>query len=244
MTAPRVVLFDLDDTLFAHRAAVAAGIRRYAGVLGGPYGRLEADELVSLWHDLEEEHYHSYLAGRLDFEGQRQARARDFAARHGVTLSDDEASAWFADYFEHYVAAWSLHDDAVPCLDELARRIPGVRFGLITNGDLAFQSRKVEAVGLDARMERLIVSGEVGIAKPDAGIFAAACDAFGVEPADAAYVGDRLRTDAIGAARAGLRGVWLDRTGAVPSAEDAAEAADAGVTTISGLAELPAVLAP
>nr|WP_218881760.1 HAD family hydrolase [Leifsonia shinshuensis] len=243
VTGPRVVLFDLDDTLFAHRAAVSTGIQHYASRLGEPYATMEAVDLTALWHDLEEEHYHSYLAGRLDFEGQRQARARDFAARHGVALSDAEASAWFADYFEHYVAAWSLHDDAIPCLDALEAAIPGVRFGLITNGDLAFQRRKVEAVGLDARMEHLIASGEVGVAKPDRRIFEHACAVFGVLPAEAAYVGDRLRTDAIGAARAGLTGVWLNRRGDVPTGEDAAEAAELGVIELTTLAELPAALA-
>ena len=243
MSGIRVVLFDLDDTLFAHRAAVEAGILRYAETLGPPYGTAEADEVVTLWHDLEEEHYHSYLAGDMDFEGQRQARARDFAARHGVELDDAQASAWFADYFEHYVAAWSLHDDALPALDALEATLPGVRFGLITNGDLAFQGRKVQAVGLDARMEHLIASGEVGVAKPDAAIFHAACDAFSVRPDQAAYVGDRLRTDAIGSARAGLTGVWLNRRNAVPSPEDELDAATAGVRTIASLAELAPLLA-
>ncbi|QNE35142.1 HAD family hydrolase [Leifsonia shinshuensis] len=241
-SAPRVVLFDLDDTLFAHRAAVSAGIQRYADQLGEPYGTMAAVDLTALWHDLEEEHYHSYLAGRLDFEGQRQARARDFASRHGVELSDTEASAWFADYFEHYVAAWSLHDDALPCLDALDAAFPGVRFGLITNGDLAFQRRKVEAVGLDSRMEHLIASGEVGVAKPDSRIFEYACSVFGARPAEAVYVGDRLRTDAIGAARAGLTGVWLNRRGDVPTADDAAEAAEVGVIELSGLAGLVGAL--
>lgn len=239
MTGVRVVLFDLDDTLFAHRAAVSAGIQRYAAQLGEPYGTMEAVDLVALWHDLEEQHYHSYLAGRLDFEGQRQARARDFAARHGVELGDAEASAWFSDYFEHYVAAWSLHDDALRCLDTLEATIPGVRFGLITNGDLGFQRRKVEAVGLDTRMEHLIASGEVGVAKPDARIFEEACAAFGVQAAEAVYVGDRLRTDAIGAARAGLTGVWLNRGGDVPPADDAADAAAAGVIELTSLDALP-----
>ncbi|MGN6762279.1 MAG: HAD family hydrolase [Leifsonia sp.] len=241
-SVPRVVLFDLDDTLFAHRAAVETGILRYAESLGSPYGALEADELATLWHELEEEHYHSYLAGDLDFEGQRQARARDFAARHGVTLSDAEASSWFADYFEHYVAAWSLHDDALPALDALEAAIPGVRFGLITNGDLPFQRRKVEAVGLDARVDRLIASGEVGVVKPDAGIFRAACEAFAVSPGEAVYVGDRLRTDAIGAARAGLTGIWLNRRDAVPAFEDEMDALAAGVRTIRSLAELAPLL--
>lgn len=48
---------------------------------------------MGTWWALEEEHYHSYLAGTLDFQGQRRARARDFAAAHGVWLTD--AAAWF-----------------------------------------------------------------------------------------------------------------------------------------------------
>jgi putative hydrolase of the HAD superfamily len=64
---------------------------------------------------------------------------------------------------------------------------------------------------------------------------------FEVTPDDAVYVGDRLHTDAIGAARAGLRGVWIDRTGAATAAQ-LAEAAAEGVAVIRGLAELPLVL--
>ncbi|MFF1878135.1 HAD family hydrolase [Leifsonia sp. NPDC058230] len=242
MSAPRVVLFDLDDTLFAHRAAVARGIEAHVAALGEPYGSLPTASSVAFWNDLEERHYHSYLAGRLDFEGQRQARARDFAARHGVSLDDEAASAWFAAYFERYVESWDLHPDALPCLDALTVGIPGVRFGLITNGDLAFQTRKITTVGLDARVEHVIASGELGIVKPDPAIFRHACEVFGVAPAEAAYIGDRLRTDAIGAATAGLTGVWLNRTGAVPSADDAADARSAGVLEITTLAELPALL--
>lgn len=243
MSRPSVILFDLDDTLFAHREAVQTGIRRFTESLGEPYGMLEAAELTVLWHDLEEEHYHEYLAGRLDFEGQRQARARDFAARHGVTLSPAEASAWFASYFEHYVAAWSLHDDALPCLDGVEAAIPGVRFGLITNGDLAFQSRKVHSVGLDQRIPVIVASGEVGVAKPDERIFLHACNVFGAAPSQVVYVGDRLRTDAIGAAAAGLTGVWLDRRGTLLSPEDATEAQRLGVLRIGGLDELADALA-
>jgi putative hydrolase of the HAD superfamily len=59
----------------------------------------------------------------------------------------------------------------------------------------------------------------------------------------AAYVGDRLRTDAIGAAKAGLVGVWLNRLGETPSADEAAAARTAGVLEIRELAQLPTLLA-
>ncbi|SDS25273.1 HAD family hydrolase [Microterricola viridarii] len=245
---PSVILFDLDDTLFAHRNAVSHGIVAHIENIGGFEGVHQPDA-VSLWHALEEKHYHSYLEGTLDFEGQRRARARDFAAAHGVHLEDDASGVWFDDYFEHYIAAWTLHEDALPCLDALEAALPGVRFGIITNGDPAFQRRKLDRVGLTARMgldehpERLIASGALGFAKPDPRIFAAACAAFDAEPGRSVYVGDRLHTDAIGAAAAGLTGVWLNRAGEVtPEPSDAAEAAALGVLEIAGLDDLVAAL--
>ncbi|MET1044000.1 MAG: HAD family hydrolase [Microbacteriaceae bacterium] len=232
-----VVLFDLDDTLFAHRDSVVTGIGAHRRLLGGAF--LDADDRTEAvrWHALEEEHYHRYLAGELTFAEQRRARARGFVERFGVVLDDSEADAWFEAYFDEYQRAWRLHDDALACFDAL----PGARFGVITNGELSFQQRKIEAVGLRSRLEHVVASGEVGYAKPDPRIFNHACGLFGVSSGQAAYVGDRLRTDAIGAAEAGLVGVWLDREGAA-SGPDLETARETGVRVIRSLAELPAVL--
>lgn len=247
VATPVLVLFDLDDTLFAHREAVAAGILGHVAAQGGRGAAADPHEVVTLWNALEEQHYHAYLAGDLDFAGQRGARARDFAAAHGVQLSAAEAAAWFEDYFLHYRANWRLHDDALPCLDELALRIPGVRFGLITNGELAYQSVKLVDTGLDARVEQVVTSAEFGLAKPRPEIFLHAAGLFGADPASVVYVGDRLRTDAIGAAAAGLTGVWLDRVGTAgppPTEADLAEARRLGVIRLSTLDALPNALTP
>ena len=247
LASPVLVLFDLDDTLFAHREAVAAGILGHVAAQGGRGAGADPHSVVTLWNALEEQHYHAYLAGELDFAGQRSARARDFAAAHGVDLTEAEAAAWFDDYFLHYRANWRLHDDALPCLDELTRRIPGVRFGLITNGELAYQSVKLADTGLDTRVEHVVTSAEFGLAKPRAEIFRHACALFGADPARSVYVGDRLRTDAIGAAAAGLTGVWLDRVGAAgppPPDADLVEARELGVIRLTALDALPALVAP
>lgn len=241
-SAGPVVLFDLDDTLMAHREAVEAGIVRYMRELA-----YDGDEAAArtLWHELEERHYHAYLAGELSFEGQRQARAIDFAAAHGVELTDEAASAWFARYFPHYRASWALYDDALPALDELARVLPGARFGIITNGELDFQTAKLVQLELPGRFAHVVASGAVGASKPDAAIFRHAVDVFEADGpvTAAAYVGDRLRTDAIGAAHAGLIGIWLNRRGDTPAPEDDDEAVAAGVLEITGLAQLPPLLA-
>ena len=237
-----VALFDLDDTLLAHRAAVDLAIRNYRRALGPALAAGPDDVTESArWTALEELHYHRYLSGELNFEGQRQARARGFVDPYGVTLTDSEATHWFDTYFEAYRAAWHLHDDALACLDALDARSPAARIGIITNGELAFQTAKINTVGITDRVEHLVASGEFGYTKPDSRIFQHACERFGVAPADALYVGDRLATDALGAADAGLTGVWLDRERNATTAQ-LEEARAAGVPVIHSLSELAALL--
>ncbi|GAA1819433.1 HAD family hydrolase [Agromyces neolithicus] len=246
MTSPSaatpVVLFDLDDTLMAHRAAVDAGIVAHMAERAYDAERAPAQQF---WRDLEEEHYHAYLAGQLTFEGQRRARARDFALAHGDELDELAAGAWFARYFERYRESWSLHDDALPALDALVDVLPGVRLGIITNGELDLQRAKLERLGILDRFAHIVASGDVGITKPDVRIFEQAIARFESDApvTAAAYVGDRLATDAIGAAAAGLVGVWLNRTGATMADDEAASAALVDVVEIASLTELAPILA-
>ena len=228
-----VVLFDLDDTLFEHRHAVDTGVTAHRRATGMP-GDDTAE--ISRWHALEEEQYHRYLAGELDFLGQRRARARAFVEPYGTDLGQDAAAEdWFERYAREYERAWRLHTDALPCLDELDTL--GARIGIITNGDIDFQTRKIAALGIAGRVEHLVASGELGFAKPDARIFDHACALFGVPPEAALYVGDRLATDAVGAQQAGLTGVWLNRSGVTSPEEDAVIEAS-GVRVIKTLIEL------
>jgi putative hydrolase of the HAD superfamily len=239
---PPVVLFDLDDTLFAHSRAVASGVAAYRAAHGGALAA--ADDAVELarWYALEEHHYHRYLAGEMDYREQRRHRARGFVEPFGLDLSNDaDADDWFGRYLVQYERAWELYDDTLPALDALQALRPDVRFGVITNAELPFQRSKMDVTGLSSRIATTIASGDVGFAKPHPRIFEYACERFGVEPRDAAYVGDRLETDAIGAASAGLTGVWLDRKGTAGD-DERARAAASGVRIIAGLGDLPTAL--
>lgn len=257
----RAVLFDLDDTLMAHTRAVDDAIAVAQRKGGGAFAADETTTVQRRWAELEERHYTRYLTGELTYLGQRIWRARDLLAPYGIELDDDEALVWFDDYLVGYRDAWRLFDDVLPALTALRDAVPGLLCGVITNGDLAFQTDKLHRIGLwnelaltpvrvdgavdePSRRGRLIASGELGITKPDARIFHAAAAALGIEPAACAYVGDRVRTDAVGAHAAGMLGIWLDRGDARNPVTDGAEGAPpAGVARIRSLSELPALLA-
>ena len=235
-------MFDLDDTLFAHAASVRAGVLAHRTAHGGELAAADEQAEWERWHALEEKHYPRFLVGELGFQEQRRVRVRAFVEPYGVDLSDDAtADAWYAAYFDRYREAWHLHDDAIPCLDALTESLPGVRFGIITNADLDGQREKLQTVDALHRFDHVIASGEVGVAKPHPRIFEVAVEAFGVAPEEAAYVGDRLETDALGAARAGLTGVWVDRPG-VATADELERAAASGVFVIRELDQLVGVL--
>lgn len=222
------VLFDLDETLLDHEGAAGEAVARL-------FPDVDEEWLVRRWHELTEEAVDRYLAGELDFTGQRRARILRLAPELGLGDWDDaRADAWIARYVALYEAAWRPFPEARRVLDVLAAR--GLRLGVITNGDAAQQRRKIGAIGLADVLPYVVASSEAGSAKPDPAIFRTACAGLGVPPECAAYVGDRLVTDAQGAAAAGLTGVWLDRAGGPAPGEPS-------VPRITTLEELPRLLA-
>jgi HAD superfamily hydrolase (TIGR01549 family) len=86
----------------------------------------------------------------------------------------------------------------------------GWKLGIVTNGDGEVQRTTVENVGLSALFDAVVISGEVGIRKPDPRIFQLAADACGAPLSGAWMVGDG-EPDVYGAAAAQIQSVWLTR---------------------------------
>lgn len=232
----QALLFDLDGTLMDHEAARMVGLQTH---LSSWLPGLEPDELARLgeeWRRLEALHYDQYTRGECTFAEQRRRRVRGM---HAVLKREPgnelEVDAWFAGYLRHYRGAWRAFDDALPALTALAAARPDLALGVVTNGEGEPQRAKLATIGLGERFPIVVASGEEGVAKPDAAIFARACERLEVEQAHTAHVGDRLDLDAEAAATAGLHGIWLDRLGGA--------AGPMHVTRISTLHELPAALA-
>jgi putative hydrolase of the HAD superfamily len=121
------------------------------------------------------------------------------------------------------------YPDAAPALRALGEA--GVRRIVVSNWDASLHERLAET-GLAALVDGALASAEVGAAKPDRVIFAAALARAGdVAPAEAIHVGDTIEADVEGARAAGLRAVLIARGGAPAAPPD-------GVPVIASLAEL------
>ncbi|MER6673558.1 HAD family hydrolase [Streptomyces sp. NPDC000983] len=227
----RAVVWDVDDTIFDYTTADRSGMRAHLAAEGLLEAHGGVDAALDRWRECTERHWTRFSAGETSFEGQRRDRVRAFL---GEPLSDTEAERWFLRYMGHYEAAWALFPDVLPALDLLAA---GHRHAVLSNSSLTVQDRKLRVLGVRDRFEAVLCAAELGVSKPEAGAFLAACAALELAPHEVAYVGDHPEIDGRGAADAGLLSVWIDR-GTAP----AGAGGPSGAHRIATLAELPALL--
>ena len=97
----------------------------------------------------------------------------------------------------------TLYDDALAALQFLSARFPVIA---VSNGNA-----DVHRIGLGEHFHAAIGAHTAGVPKPDGRIFEAAAAAAGVAPHEMLHVGDDRELDVLGALRAGMQTVWLNR---------------------------------
>jgi HAD superfamily hydrolase (TIGR01549 family) len=174
-----------------------------------------------------------------EFQAARRDQRGPFTSRLvRLFVPDEEAPAVIDRGRElwHYRPE-DLQPDVRPTLERLG--------GTYRLGILANQQRWIRDIlardGLDGFFEVWAISDEVGLEKPDPGIFRHALEEGGAPARRCAMVGDRLDNDVAAARAAGMRGVWLLR-GEAPE-EPTAEQLSEADTAIRTLEELPDALA-
>ena len=169
-------------------------------------------DVVERWAAWEEHHVARAERGEVTWQEQRRHRLAElFAWLRLEPVRDDVLDAHFADFLEHYERSWTAYDDVAGAFG--AWRAAGVRIAVLTNGVNAQQCRKLSAIGVLEDVEFVVALDDLGVGKPDPRMYAAACSRFGLPASSVVYVGDDVARDAVGAHRAGLTGVWLDRFG-------------------------------
>lgn len=257
--AVSTVLLDLDDTILLDDAATevafeatARHAEEVAGVdperLIGEVRRISA----GIW---ERGPFPDWLdgIGTSEIEGLRARFEGDDP--HWAEMREWGPGFRFESW-QHALAACGVEDDSlardldarferergnanpfVPGADEALTAL-GERFrlGIVTNGIPDVQRTKLINTALTERFDPIIVSGELGIGKPDPRIYEQALKGAGSTAEETIMVGDNFRRDVAGAQEIGIRGVWISIGRPSP---------DPSVTpwlTIESLAELPELL--
>ncbi len=192
----RLVAFDLDDTLYPEREFVLSGFRCASDHLVAR-GILERP----IFDDLEA----AFEAGVCGNTFNHVLEAA------GVQPTDELIAELVEVYRTHRTAGGAARPDIAPYPDvepTLARlAAEGVVRGVITDGPLACQRLKVEALGLEPLLEAVVLTDAWGreFWKPHPRAFREMAERLGVEPAACVYVADNPAKDFQGPAEAGWR---------------------------------------
>ncbi len=200
----RAISLDLDDTLWPIEPAIARAEARLDDWLKAHAPSVAAAWPIAAMRGLRDRisAEHPHLSH--DFTAQRKLSLRAALGPHGFGDEHVEAA------FEAYYAARNeveVYADTLPALRRMAARWPLLS---LTNGNA-----DLDRIGLRGMFAHAVSAREVGIAKPDPGIFHHACARLGVAPGEVLHVGDDPVLDVVGARAAGLRTVWLNRRNAL-----------------------------
>lgn len=186
----KVVLFDLDDTLYLERDYVYSGYKVVANFIGEKYSLL-SDDLYFKMIELSKESYSNVFNRLFNF--------------YDIKIDNNELKKIIGIYKNHFPNI-KLCKDSEKAINILLEK--GIRLGLITDGDSIQQRNKINALKIEKYFEKIIITDELApnreFWKPNKKAFEITVDFFKEEPRNMLYIGDNLNKDPFGALEVGI----------------------------------------
>jgi putative hydrolase of the HAD superfamily len=139
-----------------------------------------------------------------------EAIARQTFQQAGVLEQFSNFSNFFAALYSHFATAapWFIYADVYRALSYW--RSQEIELGVLSNFDTRLHT-VLPALGLSEFFTSVTISTEVGAAKPNSKVFAAALEKHRCQPELAWHIGDSFKEDYEGAKAVGIRAIWLKR---------------------------------
>lgn len=216
----QAVLFDLDDTLYLEREYVFSGFRAVAQWAEGHLG-------------LDREEGFHQLKAFFD-RGVRGDTFNRWLESQGM-----EAEVWvhrLVEVYRNHTPRIQPCRDVLPALDYLKGR---VRLGLVTEGFIPAQEKKLDALGIQPYFEGIQITGyeDRDRWKPDPYPFLQVLDRLGVPAEKSLHLGDNPLKDFIGARALGMWTVRIARPGGLNSSLESPTPDHRAHTRVTGLEE-------
>ena len=199
----QAIVFDLDDTLISLRGCEAEALKRTlsdAGLLGSlpeDFSQVSASYAgisVGYWAARTRDGATQYTR-----EQVVEHSFRDFLATYSLDARLSGGLA--AQFWSAFCRSTALNPGAENVLKRLSQRF---RLGMISNGYSDSQRGRLDAAGLTPTFDPLLISEEVGVAKPDLRIFEMALEQLGMGPEAVLYIGDSISHDYAGCVSTGI----------------------------------------
>lgn len=198
------VLFDADETLFHFDAF--KGMQLMFKRKGIEFTREDFDHYQQTNRPLWVE----YQNGTITAGDIKHKRFEEWAKKLETTTAELNSA---------FLEAMADICTLLPGAKELMEAVHGkTKLGIITNGFTELQAIRLERTGMSRYFEHVIISEQVGVAKPDQGIFQHALEKMGMpHKSKILMVGDNQHSDILGGLNFGIETCWLNRAQELPA---------------------------
>ncbi len=198
------VFFDLDHTLFDFEASKRTSLASALGEAGID----DWESLLPVLSQVERPLWHALEEGELALSTLNDIRFKGLVDKAGLDIDHVPLAASYLDWLGQ---SGGLLDGAREVLDALAGTHT---LAMLSNGYSSVQRARLINFDLSQYFTTIVISDEIGFAKPDGRFFTHALDEAGGPPIDSVLmVGDNLRSDIAGATAAGLATCWYNPDG-------------------------------
>lgn len=222
----KAVLFDLDDTLYRERDFVEQSFRNVAVVMAeyltSKRANSEGEIAKTLCGESPEELFRQMIE-LMEQEG-RGAIFNQLCKRYEVDIPVQE----LVRIYRETKPVLTLYPDGEDFLTYLEKK--HIKTGLITDGNVQVQHNKIQALGLDKRLDVVLASYDLGLEKPAPGVYEYCLEKLGCRSEEAVYIGDNPLKDFIGARKLGMKTVRIIRPEGLYMWRTAEEGYDADMT--------------
>ena len=196
----KALLLDADDTVFDFREAERRAFLATTAPLG-----LNAPEHCAAYHAINKRYWRALEQGLVTQEQLRVGRFEDLLRQYGVD-ADATQVAWT--YSHNLSMQGVLIDGALEAVRQIAQVMP---VAVVTNGISDVQRGRMARSSIREFISALVISQEVGAAKPDPQMLYVALEKLGgLSPKDVIMAGDSPSSDVRAANAAGIDMCWYN----------------------------------
>ncbi|HFI0145394.1 HAD family hydrolase [Streptococcus suis] len=200
----KALIFDVDDTLYDQIQPFERALERHIEV-----AREQIEPLYLSFRRYADEVFEATAIGKMSLKDSHIYRMKHALADFGYQVSDATALAIQIDY-DYFQGQIELS----PVFPEIFSwcQAQGIAMGIITNGPYRHQLRKIRTMGLVNwfELEHVLISGQVGITKPNPAIFQLMEERLEMSGEDICYLGDSFENDVVGAKAANWKAIWFN----------------------------------
>jgi putative hydrolase of the HAD superfamily len=191
MSKWQAIVFDMDDTLYPEHTYVLSGFAAVAAWAEHQLGIPRAQGYAEL---------HQFFT-----QGIRGTTFNQWLAAHGK--SEERIPELVQVYRDHEPTIQPF-----PGIEALLQRLrQSYKLGMVSDGYLGVQQRKLNALGLARYLDAVVFSDEWGRSawKPSVVPFQAIQERLGTDIAQTIYIGDNPKKDFLGARQLGMHTIWF-----------------------------------